>query len=193
MNKFSLLAALALATQVQASPVYLVPFDCLGSHTSGVSMTNITDTTTLGDYNLGADVVVDKGYYCYHQFLYEFEISWTVPSGDDASIYFVEYVPMVVDNYDSCGATDLWWVYSLSDITALSSGTSLSTYGDLTAKDLKSITDFSDYPCGYYVYIYYGNTGAESSATFTILFTEAQMLGMAAIAMLGASVMSMLM
>ena len=70
MNKFLALSALVLASNAAKtdtdattySDLYNIPFDCFSSYTDGVSMTSTTSET----FNYGGDVVVKKGYYCYH-------------------------------------------------------------------------------------------------------------------------------
>mmetsp|Transcript_31751 Transcript_31751/g.31028 ORF Transcript_31751/g.31028 Transcript_31751/m.31028 type:complete len:116 (+) Transcript_31751:2-349(+) len=106
-RKILLQAAVAMAAYgAKLEDVYLIPYDCMNSHTNGVSLTLIEDKDTLGDFNFGMDITIEIGDYCYHQFFYQFMIEWTVAAGDDSALYFANYVPMEKEgNFDMCAPT----------------------------------------------------------------------------------------
>ena len=71
----------------------------------------------------------------------------------------------------TCSSTGIWWKYDSTELSSVTSGTIYKTYGDLTDKEIKKATKNADtatldLPCGYFVYIYYGNTATHDTATF---------------------------
>ena len=97
-----LLSLLSYAYSSTTFKPYMVPLDCLDSYTPGVTTTPLTGSA-LNSMTNGVSLVINKGYYCYHQFLYEFQINWTQQSGDTASDYTVEYVNMLNEkNFGVC-------------------------------------------------------------------------------------------
>ncbi len=66
-----LLSLLSYAVNSSTFNMYQVPLDCMDSYTPGVSSTLLSGSS-LSTFTNGNTIAIKKGYYCYHQFLYEF-------------------------------------------------------------------------------------------------------------------------